>query len=159
MLKLLKRVITAALLLTIVGCGTSRTPVVSQAPPPPTPIAAHEIAETSIKLADPKGRWLFQVEADRVEAATVHGPFDMSPARARYDEKEKPPIIMSAKQAHVDEAANRVIFEGNVDIASPTWRLQADRVVYNLDTGEVEATGRTKWALTPQPASKDKDGK
>jgi lipopolysaccharide export system protein LptA len=89
----------------------------------------------------------------------------MSPAKARYDEVGRPPVTMSSKHAHIDESAHRATFEGDVQVDSATWRLQADRVEYDLKTGEVVASGRTKWlftegsAPTPQPPSIGKDGR
>jgi hypothetical protein len=137
----------AAAVVTLFGCG--RAPAqVRQPPPPPKPAVSHEIAGTTVRFADPKGRWTFEVRADRVEAETVHGPYEMRPARARYDELGKPPVTMSAQRAHVDEQARRVTFEGEVLIASPAWRLHADRVDYDLKTGKVVASGQTKWVST-----------
>jgi len=131
----------------LAGCGHSRPPVRPAAPPEPKPAVAHEIKETTVRFADPKGRWRFEVKAERVEAATVHGPYDMTPAAARYDEPGKPSVTMTAKRARVDEAARRVVLEGDVSVASPTWRLDADRVEYDLKTGKVAASGHTKWVL------------
>jgi LPS export ABC transporter protein LptC len=150
----------------LAGCGGPRASVQRETPPPaPKPAATHEIAETTIRFTDPKGKWKFQVKADRVEAATIHGPYDMTPATARYDEVSRPPVTMVAKHAHVDEDARRVVFEGDVHIASQEWRLDADRVEYDLKTGKVVASGRTKWVfagesvLAPRSPSAPKDGK
>jgi LPS export ABC transporter protein LptC len=156
------RLAAVVVLLTLAGCGRPRTPPREQ--PPPKPAVTHEIAETTIRFADPKGRWTFSLEADRVEAVTVHGPYDMTPAKGRYEEVGQPLVTMSAQRAHVDEAARRVVLEGNVRIASPTRGMQADRVDYDLNTGKVVATGRTKWTLnegstlTPQAPSAGEDG-
>ncbi len=156
----------AVALLALAGCGRPSAPAPQKAPPaPPMPAATHEIAESTVRFADPKGRWKYEVQADRVEAATVHGPYEMTPARARYDELGKPPVTMAAKRAHVDEEARRVVLEGDVHIASPTWRLDADRAEYDLKTGKVVATGRTKWVFAGEsaPASRlpsaPKDGR
>lgn len=87
------------------------------------------------------------MKAERVEAATVHGPYDMTPATARYDEPGKPSVTMTAKRAHVEEEARRVVLEGDVAVTSPSWRLEADRVEYDLKTGKVAASGHTKWVF------------
>ncbi len=155
----------AAVLLAFCGCGKPRAPAPEKTAAQPKPVAAHEISESTIMFSDPKGRWKLAVQAKRVEAATVHGPYDMSPATARYDEVGKPPVTMSARRAHIDEAAHRAVFEGAVRVSSATWRLEADRVDYDLKTGEVVATGNTKWVFTEgsapalQPPSAGKDGK
>ncbi|MFB3883237.1 MAG: LPS export ABC transporter periplasmic protein LptC [Armatimonadota bacterium] len=152
-------------LLALGGCGRPRAPVRERATPQPErkPAAVHEIEQTAMRFADPKGRWTLEVKADRVEAVTVHGPYDMTPASARYSEKDKPSVTMVAKHAHIDESARRVSFDGNVVIASPTWRLEAERVVYDLNSGKVEASGRTKWTLIGAPeagaASSAREGK
>lgn len=140
-------------LLALPGCSRRAAP-----PPPkvapsetPTPSAtepAHEIAESTIRVADPQGRWTFEVQSERAEAAGIHGPYILSPAKGRYDEKGKQPVFMSADRTRVDEGARRVLFEGNVRIASAGWALEADRVDYNLNTGKVVASGRTKWTFS-----------
>jgi LPS export ABC transporter protein LptC len=151
--------------LALAGCGRSRPPVRPPAPPEPKPAVAHEIEETTVRFADPKGRWRFEVKAERVEAATVHGPYDMTPAAARYDEPGKPSVTMTSKRARVDEAARRVVLEGDVSVTSPSWRLEADRVEYDLKTGKVAASGHTKWvfaegsAPTAQSPFSRKEGK
>jgi Lipopolysaccharide-assembly, LptC-related len=141
----------AGLLLSLALAGCGRPPAPTPSQPPPKPAVTHQIAETTIRFADPKGRWTFSLEADRVEAATIHGPYDMAPARGRYEEKGRAPVTLSADRAHVDEAARRVVLEGNAKISSPAWGMQADRVDYDLRTGEVVATGRTKWVFTEGP--------
>jgi LPS export ABC transporter protein LptC len=139
--------IAAVSFLALAGCGRPRPPAPEQTAPPPKPGVGHEIEETTMRFADPKGRWKFEVKAERVEAATVHGPYAMTPATARYDEPGKPSVTMSAKRARVDEQARRVVLEGDVTVASPTWRLQADRVEYHLNSGQVAASGDTKWVF------------
>ncbi len=156
------RLAAAVALLALVGCGRPPTP--PPARPPSKPAFTHEIAETTFRFADPKGRWTFSLQADRVEAATVHGPYDMTPAKGRYEEVGQPAVTMSAQRAHVDETARHVVLEGDVRVASPTWGLQADRVDYDLNTGKVVATGRTKWVFTEgslaaQPPSSRKDAR
>jgi LPS export ABC transporter protein LptC len=152
-------------LVALAGCGRSHAPVRPAAPPEPKPAVAHEIEETTVRFADPKGRWRFEVRADKVEAATVHGPYDMTPATARYEEPGRPSVNMVAKRAQVDEAARRVVLEGDVAVTSPSWRLEADRVEYDLKTGKVAASGHTKWVFaegaTPatQSPSSRKEGK
>jgi len=130
----------------ILGCGGK-----ASAPAPPEaetpPQVSHEIVESTVTVVDPEGRWRFEVEADHVSADNVHGPYRLEPARARYEETGRPPVKISAESAQVDQEARQVIFEGNVQIVSEAWRLQADQIQYDLDSGEVVGTGRTKWVL------------
>jgi len=162
----LTRSLVVTVFLTLAGCGRTRAALRQESPPPPPkPAAAHEIVETTVRFADPKGRWKFQLQADRVEAATMHGPYDMTPAKGRYDELGKTPVTISAKHAHVDEETRRVNFEGDVHVESAAWRLRADRLDYDLNTGKVFASGQTKSVFVgesapgPQPPSAPKDGK
>ena len=74
----------------------------------------------------------------------MHGPYTLAPARARYEEVGRRPALMSAERALIDQESRRVVFEGEVRISSGGWTLEADRVEYDLDSGEVVATGRTK---------------
>ncbi len=133
------------------GCGGSKTP------PEPPPDAqsgeqvesvpaegSHELKGMTVSVADPEGRWTFEVEADRGTAASIHGPYELERARGRYEESGRPPILMSAQRAYVDEQAQRVRFEDDVVIESSTWTLTAERVEYDLETGEGAATSRTK---------------
>jgi len=141
----------AAALVVCGGCG---------GPPPPAPVAESapapeekpdtslQIEESKVKMVDPGGRWTFQAESERIEARSMHGPYTLTPARARYEEVGRPPALMTADKAQIDQESRRVVFEGDVRISSGAWTLEADRVEYDLDSGEVVATGRTKWTFS-----------
>jgi len=140
-----------AALVVCVGCGRPPAPSAPSAEKPPaaeTPAPSLEIEESKVKMVDPGGRWTFQAEAERMEAGSVHGPYTLTPARARYEEVGRPPALMSAERAQIDQESRRVVFEGEVRISSGGWTLEADRVEYDLDSGEVVATGRTKWTFS-----------
>jgi hypothetical protein len=143
-------------LLGLAGCGGGPSPAVPEQPQPAEepadeepreaePVASHEILGSTIRMADPKGRWTFRAEADRIEAESIHGPYTLEPARAVYEEVGKAPVQMTADRARVDEESLRAVFEGDVVVASEGgWRMEAPRVEWDLDTGEVVATGQTK---------------
>ena len=143
-------------LLGLAGCGggpSSGVPEQAQPAAEPAdeepqeaePAASHEILGSTIRIADPEGRWTFRAEADRMEAESLHGPYTLEPARAVYEEVGKAPIHMTADRARVDEELLRAVFEGHVVVASEGgWQMEAPRVEYDLDTGEVVAAGRTK---------------
>ena len=140
-------------LLTCLGCGRRPSPPVTppeETAPGPT---SHELGESTITVVDPEGRWTFQVQAQRVEAASVDGPYDLEPADCRYDEPGRPPVLMRAARARLDKKAENVILEGDVSISSGAWVLEADRVEYDLNAGKVVAPGRTKWAFTEGPTA------
>jgi len=142
--------VMAAALVVCAGCGSPATaPPVEKAPAAEEkPVPSLEIEESKVKVVDPGGRWTFQAEAERMEAGSVHGPYTLTPARARYEEVGRPPALMSAERAQIDQESRRVVFEGDVRISSGAWTLEADRAEYDLDSGEVVATGRTKWTFS-----------
>ena len=144
-----------AALVACAGCASPSRPAppVERKPPPQAPAPSHEIEQSKVKVVDPGGRWTFQAEAERVEAASVHGPYTLAPARARYEEVGRPPAFMSADRAQIDQESRRVVFEGDVRINSGAWTLEADRAEYELDSGEVVAPGRTKWTFTEAPGA------
>ncbi len=138
-----------AALVVCAGCGgPPPAPVAEKAPAPEEPAASLEIEEPKVRVVDPGGRWTFQAEGERMEAESVHGPYVLTPARARYEEVGRRPALMSAERALIDQESRRVVFEGDVRISSGGWTLEADRVEYDLDSGEVVATGRTKWTFS-----------
>jgi lipopolysaccharide assembly outer membrane protein LptD (OstA) len=138
-------------LLGLAGCGgppsrdvPEQQPAVEKEPDT-EPAASHEILGSTIRIVDPEGRWVFRAEADRIEAESIDGPYALESARAVYEEAGKAPVSMTANQARVDLASRRAVFEGEVTIASEDWRVEGvDRAEYDLDTGQVVATGRTK---------------
>ncbi len=139
----------------ISGCGHKPAPTPPKPEPQPPVVQqgepAHEIEQSTIRIADPQGRWTFEVQSERAEAAGLHGPYTLSPAKGRYEEKNREPVTMSADRATVSEGSRRALFEGNVRIASAGWALEADRVDYDLNTGKVVATGHTNWTFTESP--------
>ncbi len=146
--------LSCAALLPFEGCGSAPPPAAPQAQRQRVsaePAASHEIAGSEVKLVDPEGRWKFHLEAEQVEAASIHGPYALEPATARYEQIGRAAVLMSADRAQVDESARRVALAGNVRITSGAWELEADRAEYNLDSGEVVATGRTKWTFVELP--------
>jgi len=112
-----------------------------------------ELSQPTVSVADPAGRWTFTMEAARATAAGLHGPYEMERVTGVHKETGRPDVLLSADKARVDEISRRVALQGSVHITSAAWQLQADRVDYNLDSGEVVATGRTKWTLTESPAA------
>ena len=141
-----------AALVVCAGCGSPSPPAAEKASAPPTgeasapegPAPSLEIEESKVTVVDPGGRWTFEAEAERMEAGSMHGPYTLTPARARYEEVGRPPALMTADKAQIDQESRRVVFEGDVRISSGAWTLEADRVEYDLDSGEVVAPGRPK---------------
>jgi LPS export ABC transporter protein LptC len=138
-------------LLGLAGCGgppsrdvPEQQPAVEKEPDT-EPVASHEILGSTIRIVDPEGRWVFRAEADRIEAESIDGPYALESARAVYEETGKAPVHMTGDHAWMDEDSGRVIFEGDVVIAMEGgWRLEAPRLEYDLDSGEVVAVGGTK---------------
>lgn len=116
-----------------------------------------ELGGSVIRIADPGGRWKFEAHSAQVNAKTVDGPFVLSPAEGRYQERGKEPVLMRAARADIDKQAQQVVLQGQVRIASDSWLLEADRVDYDLNTGKVVSPGRTKLSFG-QGASKDLAG-
>jgi len=124
--------------------GEASAPPTGEASAPEGPAPSLEIEESKVTVVDPGGRWTFQAESERIEARSMHGPYTLTPARARYEEVGRPPALMTADKAQIDQESRRVVFEGDVRISSGAWTLEADRVEYDLDSGEVVAPGRPK---------------
>ena len=124
--------------------GEASAPPTGEASAPEGPAPSLEIEESKVTVVDPGGRWTFEAEAERMEAGSMHGPYTLTPARARYEEVGRPPALMTADKAQIDQESRRVVFEGDVRISSGAWTLEADRVEYDLDSGEVVAPGRPK---------------
>jgi len=124
--------------------GEASAPPTGEASAPEGPAPSLEIEESKVTVVDPGGRWTFEAEAERMEAGSMHGPYTLTPARARYEEVGRPPALITADKAQIDQESRRVVFEGDVRISSGAWTLEADRVEYDLDSGEVVAPGRPK---------------
>jgi LPS export ABC transporter protein LptC len=125
---------------------------------------AHQMKGSTITVVDPEGRWRFEAKAETVQAAGVEGPYTLRPAECRYQAAGTPPVLITAARAEVDKQARRVVLEGEVRIRADAWRLEAERVEYDLEAGEVVAPGRTKWTFggeaveTEEPQSSEREG-
>jgi len=143
----LLRVCCLLSLLPLLGGGCARRP--APAPPPPSDNAPHpfiggDMERSTIRLNDPDGKWEFEARADHVEMSGAEGPFILRPAECRYQRPGEAPVLMTADQARIDKAAQRLQLEGSVTIAYADWLLETERVEYDLKTGEVVARGQTK---------------
>jgi hypothetical protein len=166
----MRRLLTSVLLsicvsglLGLYGCGGPPSPVppeeapTAEEPPEADPAVSHEILGSTITIVDPQGRWTFRAEADRIEAESMHGPYELKPARAVYEVEGKAPVRMTANHAWVDEDSRWAVFEGDVVVAMEGgWRLETPRLEYDLDSGEVVAADGTKQTATDRPHSAPK---
>jgi LPS export ABC transporter protein LptC len=144
--------VLASCMLGILGCGrTHQEPPLLEAPTTPTP--SHEIARSKITMSDPEGQWNLEATAQRIEAASVSGPYELVGAECRYEPVDVPAIFMSADRASLDEDMARLTMEGNVSIRSTTWQLEGERIEYDLDTREVVSDERTKLTLVRDGAA------
>ena len=103
-----------------------------------------ELSEPTIRMVDPAGRWTFVIKAQSATAAGLHGPYEMKQVDATYKETGRPDVLITADTARLDESSRRVVFQGHVTLTSGAWELQAARVDYDLDSGEVVAPASPK---------------
>ncbi len=140
-------------LLAACGCGHGRRPdPENPAVPPQAPSV--RFGGSVIRMADPKGRWTFEARSAAVKLQSSEGPFTLSPADCTYGEKGKAPVRMRAEVADVQKRAGRVTLRGSVVVSSDGWRLDADSVTYNLNTGKVVSPGRSKVTYSPEAAQR-----
>lgn len=141
-----------ALIALIVACGCGhgrrsdpeRKPAVTPRAPSVT------FGGSVIRMKDPKGRWTFEARSAAVKGQPSEGSFTLSPADCTYGEKGKEPVRMRAASADVQKQAGRVTLRGSVAVTSDGWRLDADSVTYNLNTGKVVSPGRSKVTYSPE---------
>ncbi|MBN1460535.1 MAG: hypothetical protein JXA57_13460 [Armatimonadetes bacterium] len=141
------------LCISVAGCSRSPAPSESSAIEPaggqveqqtePPPEGSHELKGMTVSVADPEGGWTFDLKAASGTGESLHGPWELQGTQGTYETEGRPPILMSATRAHLDEEAQHVSFDGDVVLESQGWRLAADHVEYDLATGEVVATGQT----------------
>lgn len=130
------------------GRGAQREP--SAETPSSAAPTSHQITGSKMTMTDPNGRWTLDVRAERVKAAGVEGPYELAPAECTYQQAGRRPVFMRGTRAGLDKKAEKLVLEGNVHITSGAWQLEADRVEYDLNAGEVVAPGRTKWSFDPE---------
>jgi hypothetical protein len=143
-------------LLAVCGCGRGRGPDTEEKPAVAPRTPSVRFGGSVIRIEDPKGRWTFEARSASVIAQSSEGPFSLSPADAIYQEKGQQPVHMSAKSADVQKQAGRVILQGSVVITFDNWRLDADRVSYDLNTGKVVSPGHTKVTYLPEGAQQSR---
>jgi len=166
MRRLALRMNTAGLCLALLaawGCG--RRGVETQRreePPSASSVGGMEMGGSVIRVADPAGQWRFEARSEQVEAEDLGGPYRLQPADCRYQEKDRPPVLMQAATAKVDRVVQRVVLEGTVRISYGGWMLEAERAEYDLKQGKVVATGQAKLSYggdqqgRPQSSGSDK---
>ncbi len=140
-------------LLLLSGCGARPSPPpadTSEAEPPA--VSAVQLQGSVVRVVDPEGRWEFEAHSEHVEAEGLEGPYLLQPAEGRYQHQGKPPVFMRADRGRVDRLAERVALEGSVLLSSEAWELEADAVEYDLDAGEVVASGETKLSFGEGPS-------
>ena len=134
-------------LLPLLAGGCARRPAPEPQPPSesaPAPFTSADMERPVIRLSDPDGEWEFEARSDRGEISEAGGSFLLRPAECRYQRAGEAPVLMTADQARIDNAAQRLELEGSVTISYADWLLETERVEYDLKTGEVVAGVRTK---------------
>ena len=140
-------------LLLLSGCGARPSPPpASTGEAEPPAVSAVQLQGSVVRVVDPEGRWEFEAHSQHVEAEGLEGPYLLQPAEGRYQHQGKPPVFMRADRGRVDRLTERVALEGSVLLSSEVWELEADAVEYDLDAGEVVASGETKLSFGEGPA-------
>ncbi len=132
------------------GCG-GRPPVPEREEEPASTVTQSvEVGGSVIQMASPKGAWEFEARSEHAEAASMEGPYLLTPMEGWYKKKDGSVVVMGADRAEVDKGAEKVTLEGSVWVDFGGARLEAERVEYDLRTGKVVAEGQTKWTLTEE---------
>jgi LPS export ABC transporter protein LptC len=134
-------------LLAAAGCGRQPAavqPEEEQVPAAPTSLL---VSRSTIRVAAPDGRWRLEARSQHIEAASINGPYTLTPADCRYEQQGKPPVLIRAERASVDTAANHLQVEGSVRLVYGAWSMETDHLDYDLDDGKVVASGPTKLTV------------
>lgn len=147
------------------GCG-GRPPVPEREEEPASTVTQSvEVGGSVIQMASPKGTWEFEARSEHAEAASMQGPYVLTPMEGWYKKRGGSPVVMGADRAEVDKGTEKVTLEGSVWVDFGGARLEAERLEYDLTTGEVVAEGQTKWTFirdrpddgVSRPAEEDND--
>jgi lipopolysaccharide export system protein LptA len=138
----------AILLFALSGCGRHAAPKeekkTSLAP------TSFRTQGSEVKISDPKGEWTFTAQTKEMDAASKDGPYLMTQANAIYHKIGQPTVKMRADRIELDQRLERVVLTGAVRLQTQAMMVEGERFQYDLKTGKVVATGRTKWSITPE---------
>jgi LptA/(LptD N-terminal domain) LPS transport protein len=149
-------VIVALALLTpalLAGCTRPRPSQVGPGKPkaPALPTST-TLENTTVKLADPAGKWTFDAVAKTATTAGAKGPYDMTEADGVCRRPGEPPAYLHARRLHLDQQRQHVTLEGAVRVVSGGLTVEGDRIEYDLKTGKVVGAPRTNWTFDPKAA-------
>ena len=142
------RAILALALLALAGCGRPGTPR-PRAPkedPPETPVAT-KMTNSTVRIADPKGKWTLEVRSKTMDAPREEGPYHLTEVEGQLQQPGQPSVKLKADRAVVDKQAERMAMQGAVRITRPGIVLEGERITYDLKTGKVLADAPTKTTI------------
>lgn len=137
----------------LAGCSRPRTPQVGpDKPKPPALPTSTTLENTTVKLADPAGKWTFDATAKSATTAGARGPYDMTEADGVCRRPNEPPAYVRAHRLHLDQERQQITLEGGVRVISGGLTVEGDRIEYDLKTGKVVGAPRTNWTFSPGAA-------
>ncbi|TXK65077.1 lipopolysaccharide transport periplasmic protein LptA [Alkalisalibacterium limincola] len=97
------------------------------------------------------------IQADAADVSTRAGEIARvvltgSPARMRQVDDAGLPMNARANRIDYDLSGNSIVLTGSVEIEQPRGNLSGERVVYNLDSGQINAGGeggRVRMVIQP----------
>ena len=103
------------------------------------------------------------IRADAADVSTRGGEIARvvltgSPARMRQVDDAGQPMTARAQRIDYDLSGNSVVLTGGVEIEQPRGNLSGERVVYDLDSGQINAGGeggRVRMVIQPTRRSQD----
>lgn len=103
------------------------------------------------------------IQADAADVSTRGGEIARvvltgGPARMRQVDDAGQPMTARAQRIDYDLSGNSVVLTGGVEIEQPRGNLSGERVVYDLDSGQINAGGeggRVRMVIQPARRSQD----
>lgn len=101
------------------------------------------------------------IQADAADVSTRNGEIARvvltgTPARMRQVDDAGQPMNARAQRIDYDLSGNSVVLTGGVEIEQPRGNLSGERVVYDLDSGQINAGGeggRVRMVIQPSRRS------